>query len=119
MAALGRPLIVTRMARLSAVLARSLDVAQLDSWGWRIPFLFGGALAGAVWIARNCIVETPLFDGPPVGAPGMIGPLRYLLRNEARGIALGFAISALGSVTYCSNQQPTSRQSRSPPPQGT
>jgi MHS family proline/betaine transporter-like MFS transporter len=84
-----------------AVLARNLDVAQLDAWGWRVPFLFGGALAGAVWVARNSIVETPLFDGPPqVGAPGMIGPLRYLLRFEARGIALGFAISALGSVTY-------------------
>jgi len=83
-----------------AVLVRNLDVAQLDAWGWRIPFLFGGALAGAVLVARNSIVETPLFDGPPVAAPGAIGPLSYVLRNESRGIALGFAISALGSVTY-------------------
>jgi len=83
-----------------AVLARNLDVAQLDAWGWRIPFLFGGALAGAVLVARNSIVETPLFEEQPVGAPGASGLLRYVLRFEARGIALGFAISALGSVTY-------------------
>ena len=81
-----------------AILARNLDVAQLDAWGWRIPFLFGGVLAGAVWFARKIIVETPLFDGQKVGAP--VGPLLYVLRKEARGIALGFAISALGSVTY-------------------
>jgi MHS family proline/betaine transporter-like MFS transporter len=83
-----------------AVLARKLDVAQLDAWGWRLPFLFGGALAGAVWVVRNIIVETPLFVEPPVGAPGAIRPLVHVLRNEARGVALGFAISALGSVTY-------------------
>ncbi len=83
-----------------AILARNLDVAQLDAWGWRIPFLFGGALAGAVWVARNIIVETPLFVGQPVGAPGAIQPLVHVLRFEARGVALGFAISALGSVTY-------------------
>jgi MHS family proline/betaine transporter-like MFS transporter len=45
-------------------------------------------------------VETPLFEEQPVGAPGASGLLRYVLRFEARGIALGFAISALGSVTY-------------------
>jgi MHS family proline/betaine transporter-like MFS transporter len=78
-----------------AVLARSLDAAQLDAWGWRLPFLFGAALAGAVWVARNIIVETPLFAAQPHNAP-----LRHVLRFEARGIALGFAISALGSVTY-------------------
>ncbi len=83
-----------------AVLARNLDVARLDAWGWRIPFLFGGALAGAVWVARNIIVETPLFVGQPAGAAGALGPLVHVLRFEARGVALGFAISALGSVTY-------------------
>jgi MHS family proline/betaine transporter-like MFS transporter len=83
-----------------AVLARNLDVAQLDAWGWRIPFLFGGVLAGAVWVTRNIIVETPLFHGPRVRDPAALRPLLYVLRNEARGLAMGFAISALGSVTY-------------------
>jgi MHS family proline/betaine transporter-like MFS transporter len=85
---------------LCAVLARNLDVSQLDAWGWRIPFLLGGALAGAVWIARNIIVETPLFEGQKAGPPAAMGPLHRVLRFEARGIALGFAISALGSITY-------------------
>ena len=83
-----------------AVLARNLDVAELDAWGWRIPFLFGGALAGAVWVTRNIIVETPLFHAQPDGASAAIRPLIFVLRFEARGIALGFAMSALGSITY-------------------
>ncbi len=83
-----------------AVLAGALNVAQLDGWGWRIPFLFGATLAGAVWIARNIVVETPLFEGRPAGARAATRPLIHVLRFEARGVALGFAISALGSVTY-------------------
>ncbi|MDR3462139.1 MAG: MFS transporter [Beijerinckiaceae bacterium] len=87
-------------AGFCAILAHNLDAGQLLAWGWRIPFLFGGALAGAVWVARNLIVETPHFEGQPAGIPATNRPFVDVLRNEGRGIALGFAISALGSVTY-------------------
>ena len=38
---------------VSALTVSAMSTAQLDSWGWRIPFLFGAALAGTVWIARS------------------------------------------------------------------
>ena len=37
---------------ISALTVASMSEASLASWGWRIPFLFGAALAGSVWIAR-------------------------------------------------------------------
>src|ERR1043165_6963625 len=36
---------------VSALTVAFLSELDLQSWGWRIPFLFGAALAGSVWIA--------------------------------------------------------------------
>jgi MHS family proline/betaine transporter-like MFS transporter len=45
-----------------AVLAGSLGPTALESWGWRIPFLFGGLIIApvALWL-RSKAEETPLF----------------------------------------------------------
>ncbi|MFP3644040.1 MFS transporter [Paraburkholderia sp. SIMBA_054] len=45
-----------------AVLAGTLGSAALESWGWRIPFLFGGLVIApvALWL-RSKADETPLF----------------------------------------------------------
>jgi MHS family proline/betaine transporter-like MFS transporter len=82
---------------LCAILTGSLDSVSLDGWGWRVPFLFGAALAGAIWLLRGVITETPAFHSPAAGQPS---PLAYALRHERKGIATGFAISALGSISY-------------------
>src|SRR6476660_1247768 len=46
---------------VSALTVSALGPADLDSWGWRIPFLVGAALAGTVWIARSTMAESPEF----------------------------------------------------------
>ena len=38
---------------VSAVTVSAMSNAELEAWGWRIPFLIGAALAGAVWLARR------------------------------------------------------------------
>jgi MHS family proline/betaine transporter-like MFS transporter len=45
-----------------AILAGSLGQTALESWGWRIPFLFGGLVIApvALWL-RSKAEETPLF----------------------------------------------------------
>ena len=47
---------------LGFVLARTLDKAELASWGWRLPFLLGGVfgLVG-LWLRRS-LAETELFE---------------------------------------------------------
>lgn len=82
---------------LCALLTRTLTTEALDHWGWRLPFLFGAVLAGAIWLARGIISETPAFHQPAIDQPS---PLSYALRHERKGIATGFAISALGSISY-------------------
>src|SRR4051794_17406906 len=47
---------------VSALTVASMDEASLQSWGWRIPFFVGAALAASVWIARSTMHESPEFE---------------------------------------------------------
>lgn len=73
---------------------------ELSTWGWRIPFLVGAALAASVWIARSTMHESPEFRRQQEEGSVPAEPLAYALRNHRSGIARGFSISALGSITY-------------------
>jgi MHS family proline/betaine transporter-like MFS transporter len=85
---------------VSALTVASMNEADLQSWGWRIPFFVGAALAGSVWIARSTMQESPEFERQrSVGTVPKV-PLRHALTTHRAAIARSFAISALGSITY-------------------
>jgi MHS family proline/betaine transporter-like MFS transporter len=77
-----------------------MDESSLQSWGWRIPFLFGAGLAGTVWIARSNMEESPEFHRQKAAGSVPGNPLRHSLGNHRAAIGRAFAISALGSITY-------------------
>ena len=85
---------------ISALTVASMSEADLASWGWRIPFLFGAALAGSVWVARSMMEESPEFHRQRAQGTIPLSPLRHSLANHKGAIARAFAISALGSITY-------------------
>lgn len=83
-----------------ALTAHSLSAADLDAWGWRIPFVVGGLLALSVWIARSTMQESPEFERQKAAGTVPSRPLLHTLRYHRVGIGRAFAISALGSITY-------------------
>jgi len=85
---------------VSALTVHLLPPAELDSWGWRIPFLVGAGLAGGIWIARTAMQESPDFERQRAEGTAPERPLRYTLAHHRKGIFRSFAISALGSITY-------------------
>ncbi|MBA3667315.1 MAG: MFS transporter [Sphingomonas sp.] len=85
---------------LAALTVSMMDAVTLDAWGWRIPFLVGAALAASVWIARSAMQESPDFVRQLAGGTVPASPLLHVLATHRVGIARGFAISALGSITY-------------------
>ncbi|MCR0984224.1 MFS transporter [Roseomonas populi] len=87
-------------AAVAALTVSAISPPALDSWGWRIPFLIGGALAATVWIARSVMQESPDFERQAAGGTVPANPLRHALANHRAAIGRGFAISALGSITY-------------------
>lgn len=85
---------------VSAATVALLDEASLQSWGWRIPFLVGAALAGTVWIARSTMEESPEFHRQVAAGTVPQQPLLHCLDNHRGAVGRAFAISALGSITY-------------------
>lgn len=87
-------------AGVSALTVASLDEGALAAWGWRIPFLVGAALAGIILLARSTMEESPDFLRQQAQATTPRSPLRHSLRHHRAAIGRGFAISALGSISY-------------------
>ncbi|TZG28129.1 MFS transporter [Sphingomonas montanisoli] len=85
---------------ISAVTVATLAPAALDSWGWRIPFLVGAGLAGSVLIARASMDESPEFERQRAAGTVPANPIAHVARHHRAAIARGFAISALGSISY-------------------
>src|SRR3954452_21368234 len=85
---------------ISALTVGLLSGADLDHWGWRIPFFVGAGLAASVWIARSTMHESPEFVRQREEGTVPEVPLRHALRHPRGGIGRAFAISALGSITY-------------------
>jgi MHS family proline/betaine transporter-like MFS transporter len=85
---------------VSLLTVNSMSSANLDSWGWRIPFLVGATLAACVWIARTTMEESPDFKRQQASGTVPTRPLRDALANQRPGILRAFAISGLGSITY-------------------
>ena len=85
---------------VSALTVSLMSGAELERWGWRIPFFVGAALAASVWIARSTMHESPEFRRQQDQGTVPEVPLRHALANHRSGIARGFSISALGSITY-------------------
>jgi MFS transporter, MHS family, proline/betaine transporter len=85
---------------VSLLTVNSMSAANLDSWGWRIPFLVGAALAASVWIARTTMQESPDFEEQQASGRVPRNPLCHAMIYYRAGIVRAFAISALGSITY-------------------
>jgi len=87
-------------AGVAALTVSLLGTAVVADWGWRLPFVFGAVLAGSVLLARMQMDESPDFDRQRRNGSVPTQPLRHALRHHRQGILRGFAISALGSITY-------------------
>jgi len=85
---------------LSALTVALLPQADLDGWGWRIPFFVGAALALCILLARSGMHESPEFERQKREGSVPASPIRQILRTHPGAVARTFAISALGSITY-------------------
>lgn len=87
-------------AAISAGTLSAMSATELDYWGWRIPFLVGAVMAGGVWLARSTMQESPDFLRQQASGTVPRNPLRHVFVHYRAAIVRGFAISALGSITY-------------------
>ncbi|GAA4432439.1 MFS transporter [Actinokineospora soli] len=98
---------------LGFTLARALSEDAMQSWGWRLPFLLGGALGLiGLWLRRS-LVETELFEAHK--ANRVPHPLRTTLREHPKAVGqlVGFTmLSTLCYYTFFSALTPFAVKSR-------
>lgn len=87
-------------AGAAALAVWAVPEESLVTWGWRLPFLFGAALAGLVLVTRATLEETPEFLRQRDAGTVPEKPIMQTLTRHRSAIGRGFAISALGSITY-------------------
>jgi len=74
------------------VLASSLTAAQMETWGWRLPFIFGLLIGPVAWYIRRHVDETIEFQTTPASQ----APLREALSNSKQRLLISF-----GAVVLC------------------
>lgn len=81
------------------VLSANLERAELESWGWRIPFALGALLGFYGLYLRRRLTETDSFEkGRQQATQERTG--WAALRRNWRGVAVVFGLSAGGSIMF-------------------
>jgi MHS family alpha-ketoglutarate permease-like MFS transporter len=80
------------------VLQATLSEADLDAWGWRIPFAIGGALAVLVFWLRRRLAETESFENAK--REGRRSSFLALFREHPREAALVMLLTAGGTLAF-------------------
>ena len=78
------------------LLQASMSEAALESWGWRIPFAIGAALAVVVFYLRRRLAETESFQN----ATGPRSSGLRLFRDHPREALLVMALTAGGTLAF-------------------
>jgi MFS transporter, MHS family, proline/betaine transporter len=79
-----------------------LSKAEVQAWGWRIPFVFGLAIAPVGLYLRRSLDETEAFQAEAVRRSHEQrrpqAPLLQLFRNHGRSLFVGFCVAVLWAV---------------------
>lgn len=102
---------------VGAVVTGTLTSAQVDSWGWRVPFLFGLLIGPIGLYIRSHVDETPEFERERAKA----SPIREVLATQKERVLVSIgALVLTTSANYMILYMPTyaSRQLGLPPSYG-
>jgi MFS family permease len=82
-----------------ALVTLTLAPAQIDSWGWRLPFLFGLVIGPVGLYIRRYLEETEAFLESRAARPGH-NQMRALLAQHWRGLGVTFGLVICGTISY-------------------
>ncbi|MEN0138849.1 MAG: MFS transporter [Rhodococcus sp. (in: high G+C Gram-positive bacteria)] len=90
-------------------LNNSLDAAQLDAWGWRIPFLLAAPMSLIGLFIRMRLGDTPVFEALKAERDVADAPLKAAGTKNLKPVLITFALSAVSGLgiyflaTYINN----------------
>jgi MHS family proline/betaine transporter-like MFS transporter len=81
---------------VGALIAALLDPAELQAWGWRVPFLLGIALGGTAFVLRRVMVD----DSLPAAHKGDRLPFAEAFRTEWPAMLRGILLCASFAASF-------------------
>jgi MFS transporter, MHS family, proline/betaine transporter len=82
------------------LLTNVLAPADYESWGWRIPFLLGGAVSLVGLYIRTRVDESPAFRSTRAADRVAKTPIRTVFRHHRRALAFAFAMASLSGLGF-------------------
>lgn len=82
---------------LGALMGNLLDDAQMQEWGWRVPFMFGMVISLIGYLMRRKLTETPDFEA--IDAAEQL-PVKDVFRTAWRSIVCYIGLILLGGVGF-------------------
>lgn len=82
-------------ALFGAILSSQLSTGQLESWGWRLPFLFGLLIGPAGYYIRRNLEESPEF----AQADATRTPLRDIMSDQKLRLLIGSGSVIMATVS--------------------
>ncbi|HFC05476.1 MAG TPA: MFS transporter [Rhizobiales bacterium] len=84
----------------AAAVTTFLAADVLDSWGWRLPFLFGGVIGLVAIVLRRNLPRSPHFQAHEAGTPSC-SPFRQIwMQNRTAAIQAFLFAACYGMVFY-------------------
>ncbi len=80
------------------LITRGLAPEQIDSWGWRLPFLFGLVIGPVGLYIRRYLEETQAFIESR--ARVVTNPLSTVFAQNLRSLAVTFGLVICGTISY-------------------
>ncbi len=85
-----------------------LNPAEVASWGWRLPYLFGLLIGPAAWYIRSRGEETPEFIVTAMAQGMAANPVMEVASHDKLRVLLGAGVVAAGAAgSYTINYMPT------------
>lgn len=90
---------------IQLILQQLLSESELQSWGWRIPFIIGAGLSLVALYLRSSLKETDSFEAHKKDHPDKKGTIRALLSHPKAiltivGLTLGGTLAFYTYTTY-------------------
>ncbi|MDN7671083.1 MFS transporter [Burkholderia oklahomensis] len=95
----GQFLAAAVAAMMGALVTRYLPTGVLDSWGWRIPFLFGMLIGPVGFYIRTRLDEAPVYVCAAADMPdSAVSTLVHVWREHQAALWIAFGLVVAGSV---------------------
>jgi MHS family proline/betaine transporter-like MFS transporter len=92
----GQSLAALSGAVAGALVTRGLSPEQIDSWGWRLPFLFGLIIGPVGIYIRKYLDETEAFRQ----ARSAAATAKVSIMNHLRSVAVSFGLVICGTISF-------------------